>query len=341
MPDTGGGLESFKTTASALVSVSARFHGIVANIFLSSAVLGLVLLYFVNHADKDKPWLRYLVLVIGVLCVAETCVLWNVIDVIHVVNLYSPFAAENRSSYIPSERLMGVAVILATLITVTTQGYFARRAWLVLNNSVVFAVMMGLLLAFAASMGIGLGYHIYRRIWGKFSHTLGTCYFAAAFVIDVLNTGILLKKLLSYRANTEYRNTRTVLMRYILIIINSSGLSTSFALTTLLLSELDKTEELYMAFFWPIAKIYALSLMVQLITRNHQDGNGSVTAGPRSTTRSNAITASAINLTTRAYEIDQEKGIDLAEFSREVPAKTVEAHQAFSDGFHTTSQRDA
>jgi len=308
--------EGFQSPEGALSSATARFHGIVANIFLSSAVLGLVVIYYSRFGDNDKRWLSHIfVPIFALLCMAETVVLWNVIDIIHVEHLYDPMAAELRSSYLPAERLQGVATGLATCITVATQGYFARRAWLVLGKSVAFGVLAALLLGFVASVGLALAYYIFNRVWGDGIGIVAVSYYSSAFSIDCINTAILLYKLLSFRSSSEHSNTRSLIMRYLLIIINSSALSSTFALITLLLQRLIATEEWYQVTFWPLSKIYALSLMIQLITRQSQDGINTRTSGNGRSPNVTRVAPMSVGHLRSKTSDDNEKSISLADMT--------------------------
>ena len=94
-----------------------------------------------------------------------------------------------------SERLLGVSTALATITTVLVQGYFARRAFLVLNKSIVFAVSITLLLLFVIASGVYLSHLVYQRVWTNAIEVSAVSLYSSCVLVDVVNTAVLLWRL--------------------------------------------------------------------------------------------------------------------------------------------------
>jgi len=184
-----------------------------------------------------------------------------------------------------------VQITLGSLVGTIVKLCFAMRVWRFSNRNLV---VTGLIVFFTfGSFGLGLAYAIRAFQLNKFVFAdrlriIASLSLGAGVLTDIMTAAALCYFLRKLR--TGYRKSDTLINRLSIYAVNTGALTSVVSLTTLILYDVFPHSFYFMAAYFVLGKLYAISFLCTLNTRKvirgrgtDREGNTSNTSGQRNT----------------------------------------------------------
>lgn len=249
---------------------------------VSCVVFGIlttqVFLYFRRY-PADRPFYKVLVGVIWTLELADQ------IFIIHFAYYYTVTHFGDFITLYKGDVVWSVLteVALAALVGILVKGCYAMRVWRFSNRNIFITGTIVVLIT--AQVVLATLYVIRSFQWNKFELTPKLKTYAALSLASGVLTDIITASALAFflrRLRTGFKTSNSLVNRLTVYAINTGAITSAISLTTLLLYNLKPEDFYFMAFYFVLAKFYAITLLCTLNTRKVIRGKGTDREGASS-----------------------------------------------------------
>ncbi|THU90324.1 hypothetical protein K435DRAFT_841531 [Dendrothele bispora CBS 962.96] len=249
-----------------------------------------VFTYFSNYPG-DRPIYKLLVLFLLVLETADQCLIGHILyfyGVTNFANVRALLAARVTWSFILQQTL-------GAIVGTTVKFMFGLRVWRFSEHN--FFITGLILSTTLGGLGTALAFTVKAfKLPSVFSviqlRTLGSISLGVGVITDIVIAVSLCYFLNKLR--TGYRQSDTLVNSLVRYAINTGALTSAISLSTLILYNVMPTNMIFIATFFVLSKLYAISFMATLNTRRIVRGKGTDRQG---TTATNGINANNNNNT--------------------------------------------
>lgn len=227
--------------------------------------------YYVRSYPDDKIYLKALVAICVIL---ETAHLALVLESAHFFTIVCKLP-ENIMGLFLVRKSFAISFLLTILITALVQAFYALRVWRVntLHPARRWLVAVVAVLC-VAQVGVGLASDALLQIEPQLTSiqdskqkVLFSLELSLAVICDVLISAALVYFLRSSR--TGYQSTENMINRLIIYSVNTGLVTSAMSIVILILYFTITTNTLFALFLIVISKVYVISLLVTLNSRNH------------------------------------------------------------------------
>ncbi|KAN0127610.1 hypothetical protein V8E53_014588 [Lactarius tabidus] len=256
------------------------FIGLVISILFFGITVCQTWIYFWRYAKRDPKLLKLFILAILLLDTFHT------ILSIYSVYWYLILNFGNAENLGYNMWAMNLQVDITGLVDYLVQLYYARRVYIV-SKSIIIPAIVALLGANCFALGFAFTTRAaILKTWSRYTSLI-------PIICIGLGTGVLADALIAfsmcwflYHKRTGFSRTDSMIMTLMSYSINS-GLVTCILTTAVLITfSIKPASMIWQIFFWPMAKVYANSLLAMLNSRDH------VRVADKSTSRPTAVSIS-------------------------------------------------
>ncbi|KAK0202187.1 hypothetical protein DFS33DRAFT_1059450 [Desarmillaria ectypa] len=166
-------------------------------------------------------------------------------------------------------------LVLGALVGTVVKTCFAMRVWRFSGHNLPITCLilfltygqLGLAIAYAVR-----GFQLNKLMYISNLRTLASLSLGAGALTDIIIA--LSLSLFLRRLRTGYKSSDSVVNRLTVYAINTGVLTSTISITTLVLYDLYPTNFVFMAFYFVLSKLYAISFMCTLNTRHIVRGRG-------------------------------------------------------------------
>ncbi|KAF5386246.1 hypothetical protein D9615_002659 [Tricholomella constricta] len=173
-------------------------------------------------------------------------------------------------------------VALAAIVGILVKACYAMRVWRFSNRNILVTGVIRKSLIEPPKAYVVKSFELKLTrltsfMWNKFSLTPKLRIYAAFSLASGVLTDIITAGALSFflrRMRTGFKTSDSLVNKLTVYAINTGALTGAISLTTLLLYNLRPNDFYFMAFYFVLAKFYAISLLCTLNTRKSIRGKG-------------------------------------------------------------------
>ncbi|KAF8070023.1 hypothetical protein FPV67DRAFT_1651593 [Lyophyllum atratum] len=259
---------------SAPSSLDSTLGAATIGLCVSCTVFGIlttqVFLYFRRY-PADRLFYKVLVGIIWTLEVVDQ------IFIIHFVYYYSVTHFGDLHALFAGNVIWCVLteVALAALVGILVKACYAMRVWRFSNQNIF--ITGAIVLSIVAQFVFATLYVVKSFQWNRFDLTMKLKTYAAFSLASGVFTDMITAGALAYflrRMRTGFKTSNSLVNRLTVYAINTGAITSTISLSTLLLYNLKPEEFYFMAFYFVLAKFYAISLLCTLNTRKNIRGKG-------------------------------------------------------------------
>lgn len=252
-------------------TVGALFLGNAISCAVYGVVVGQVYKYFRRY-PSDRPMYKLLVFLLMVLETLDQAFIMHATYYYCIENFSSPLAIATGDATPTLILQLTVGAIAGVIVKLC----FAMRVWRFSDHNIYVTGLIILLTL--GQLGLSFLYTVQAFLDPKLSNTqhlktVGILSLSAGVVTDVITSAALCYFLRRFRTGYNKHSDSVVdtLMRYA---VNTGVITSGVSLATLITYELRPTDMRFVAMYFVLSKLYAISFLATLNTRKSIRGRG-------------------------------------------------------------------
>lgn len=243
--------------------LGAAYVGVIVSTVIYGVTCLQVYLYYTEHCSNDG---RFVKVFVAALMLLDTL---HVVLLAHFLYHYTITNFGDYAALVPNMWSILVEVVIGDLLSTLVQFFFAYRVYCLSKKRIVIPALVCLLSLGQLSCAFGFtitSFHLRSFANSHSDIPWTTASISAEVACDALITGLMIYYL--RKGRTQFQKTNRAINLLITYSLNTSLLTTVFAVTTLITFMALHESLAYAAFFFILVRLYSCSFMSTLNSRS-------------------------------------------------------------------------